>query len=442
MIDRFSSFLHKNKLLSIDQEVLLAVSGGVDSVVLLHLMSKAGVKFSIAHCNFQLRGNDSDGDEALVATLAKKFDAPFYHKHFETKKYAEEHGISTQMAARDLRYAWFQALIDENNFSKLATAHHASDQVETIIFNLTKGTGISGLSGIPIINGHIIRPLLFASKEEIQNYAMTNSLTWREDSSNESTDYHRNHLRHKVIPELKKINPGLESTMLRNSKRFVAIDQFLEAEARKVCASSLTQQQTSTFLDLKWISSYSNPEVILEKVLKPYKFTFFQVEDMLKGASLRSGATFVSEAYELVLDRERLVITPLKTQESIDISIAESEIKVKNNDIQLILSHHLKDGFNIPTESNIACLDLDKVQFPLTLRNWKEGERFYPLGMQSQKKLSDFMIDEKIPLNLKRSVLILESENNIMWVVGFRIDNRYKITKDTQRVLMITKEES
>lgn len=430
MLKRFLDFIKSNQLVSKGDKTLLAVSGGIDSVVLTILFKEAGLDFAIAHCNFQLRAEESDTDEAFVKALAKSAGVKYYVHSFDTKNYAALHNISTQMAARDLRYNWFKELADSNNFNAIATAHHLDDSLETVLFNLAKGTGISGMRGILPKNENIIRPLLFATKDDIVAYATQERLQWREDSSNESIKYSRNLIRHKVMPVLKEINPSLEDTFRQTQQRLYETETVLKNEVGKIRNQHIQKKGSDTFISIEVLKNLQ--AVVVEELLKPYGFNFSQVQELLILIEKAvSGKVLESERYLLNVDREEVIISPLES----DISeqwINPDTKEVRNEVMQL--TTEVVTARKILTKENEASLDYDLLKFPLKLRKWKQGDVFQPLGMKGKKKISDFMIDEKIPLNLKQRVCVIESDGEVVWIVGHRIDDRFKVHHSSKKI--------
>jgi tRNA(Ile)-lysidine synthase len=459
------TFIKEHQLTN--QKVLLTVSGGKDSVVLFDLFLKAKLNFGVAHCNFQLRGEESDGDEQFVSQLADNQGVNFHSIHFETKKYASEQSISTQMAARNLRYEWFEKLRVEFGYDYIATAHHLNDNIETILLNLVKGTGIAGLRGIQAINGHIIRPLLFVTREEIDNYIIENRLKWREDSSNASTDYQRNLLRHEVIPILKKINPNLEETFSRNIERFKDLEVSFQKNLSYFKAAVLREENGIAYIKIENLKYWQSATYLLEELLKEYGFNFQQVKEIEKSLTKHSGRQFHSATHILIKDREDLIISPSQSNrrtaspkgrasfdDEVLIEKGVESIKFEGLELHLIPTLLLEgEGlFNSPPpqkrrlSNNLPLLkgegrgevfDLNKLTFPLRIRRWQEGDWFVPLGMKGKKKISDFLIDKKIPLHLKKVIFVLLSGDDIIWVIGHRIDDRYKLTDSTKRMLEI-----
>jgi tRNA(Ile)-lysidine synthase len=439
MLDQFLSFINKHNLIQPTQKVLLAVSGGMDSVVMCDLFSKAKINFVIAHCNFGLRGEESNEDEMFVKKLSIKYKVPFMVTTFQTADFAETEKISIQMAARILRYEWFERIRREQNCDFIATAHHQNDVLETVLLNLTKGTGIAGLHGIRIKNGNIIRPLLFAEKEIIFDYVVENQIIWREDSSNESNKYQRNLIRNEVVPLLKQINPNLENTMQHTVERIAAVEDIFEQEIEMLRKQITWADAQAVFVNYKAIQTLSQPVIKLSELLKPYHFTYQQSQDIFEAFDKESGKTFLSPTHTLVKDRTELVITQKSLQSFVSqvISVDDEELIIDNLKLIMGKSFERTEDFVVPTARKIACLDADKVRFPLQLRKWKEGDWFCPLGMNKKKLISDFLIDQKVPLNLKKDVYLLTSNGSVVWVMGMRIDDRFKVTDKTEKVVLL-----
>lgn len=439
MLDQFLSFINKHNLIQPSQKVLLAVSGGMDSVVMCDLFSKAKINFVIAHCNFGLRGEESNEDEMFVKKLSIKYKMPFMVTTFQTADFAETEKISIQMAARILRYEWFEKIRKEQNCDYIATAHHQNDVLETVLLNLTKGTGIAGLHGIRIKNGHIIRPLLFAEKETIFDYVVENQVIWREDSSNESNKYQRNLIRNEVVPLLKQINPNLENTMQHTVERIAAVEDIFEQEIEMLRKQITWADTQAVFVNYKAIQTLSQPVIKLSELLKPYHFTYQQSQDIFEAFDKESGKIFLSPTHTLVKDRTELVITQKSLQSFVSqvITIDDEELIIDNLKLTMGKPFERTEDFVVPTARKIACLDADKVRFPLQIRKWKEGDWFCPLGMNKKKLISDFLIDLKVPLNLKKEVYLLTSNGSVVWVMGMRIDDRFKVTDKTEKVVLL-----
>lgn len=428
---------HINKQLPFlkDSRLLLAISGGLDSVVLAHLCKKANLNFALAHCNFNLRPGDCDQDEAFVVTLADALDAEVFVQSFDTNAYSETYKISTQMAARDLRYAWFNDLKTLLKFDFVLTAHHADDVLETVLINLSRGTGLDGLTGIPEVNGAIVRPLLPFSRVELENYAKKNNIEWREDSSNASTKYLRNKLRHDIIPQLKDINPqflsNFENTLSHLKASQAIVNESLELVLKEAVIS--TDSTTTTFR----ISVFQNlkaTEAFLYEIFKDFGFNSGAAINELMHA--QSGKQLLSDSHILLKNREELLLT-LKSgnddKESITITEGAERIKINSGtlvitEVDTITEHN----------ANTVFVDKDKLEFPLTLRQWENGDYFYPLGMQGKKKLSKFFKDEKLSVLEKEKVELLCTNDAVIWVINMRLDTRFKVTEKTTQILKIT----
>ena len=442
MVKAFLEFVRQNKLIDENDNILLGVSGGSDSMVMADLFKKAGYDHAIAHCNFGLRGEEADRDEGNVKEYSLKANVPFYSKQFDTRKFADQNKISSQMAARELRYKWFRDLSKDHGFKSIAIAHHKDDQAETIVFNLIKGTGIAGLTGWKPKDRDIIRPLLFAIKNDILDYARSARIKWVEDSSNESTKYLRNKIRREIMPLFKEINPGFLSTLEHTLSRLRETETSLKSELKKLEASNSSGEDT---IILKEKISRSNlPTLALYHILKDLGFNYRQCVDIWSSFD-ESGKMFMSDDHVLNIDRETLVISaasdPDRFTNPISINSETATIQLTDAALHTRIIREV-DLNKISPLSTVASLDLDKLSFPLTLRLWQEGDHFVPLGMKGKKKLSDFMIDEKIPVNLKRRLFIIESGNDIAWVVGYRIDDRFKITAETSGIFEIKYEKN
>ncbi|MFA0963064.1 tRNA lysidine(34) synthetase TilS [Roseivirga sp. BDSF3-8] len=438
MLERFRDYIKNRALISPDSKVLLAVSGGVDSMVMADLFIKAGYNCAIAHCQFNLRGKESEEDEAFVRSYAQLQNIPAHLMSFDTKGAAEERGISIQMAARKLRYEWFTSLLDKHGFEAVATAHHLGDVAETMLINLTRGTGISGLHGIRSRQNRIIRPMLFASREDIAGYAISENIAWREDSSNQDTKYRRNEIRQSVLPVLKKQNPNLEQRMAVTSEKLAGAEAIV-----KVFVNSFYEQHCFTSTEgliripLEALLATPAPALLLHELLKKYGYAYEQMRDVLGDGVGESGRFVAAKGYRLYRDREDLILQKEPDGTALTGELSEEEGTQHAAGYDWEISLHPAEYFEISTDSQVAALDRDKLIFPLKIRTWKQGDRFFPLGMKRQKKLSDFMIDEKIPLYLKEKVRVVCSGDDIVWVAGYRIDHRYRLTKDTKEVYRI-----
>lgn len=429
MLTRFIA--ETTRLCSRDHSILLAISGGVDSMTMLNLFHEAGFTISVAHCNFQLRQEDSDKDEQLVKGVCLQLKVPFYSKRFNTNNYAAEKGLSIQIAARELRYDWFNELREKNNFDRLATAHHLNDNLETTLLHLVRGTGLSGLRGIPPVNEYIVRPLLSFTKAELVNYAKANKVQWREDVSNETDDYDRNFLRHHIIPKLEELNPSLEESFKKTNKRLLGGEAIFQTGLRQLRTFYVKESKNQLRISKALLSEIQFPEVLIWEWVKNFGFNFTQCSEAVQAVE-HSGKSFLSNSHQLVIDREYWIVVPTNKKR---------EVIIIDKDCKKVIDDHLEITLEITTNKEISNdatevkLDADKIIFPIIWRRWGEGDSFYPLGMEKQKKLSDFFIDKKVALPDKQQATVMEANGEIIWVVGYRIDNRYKITTETSHAL-------
>ena len=437
MLNRFLSFIKKHALNSEGNKWLLAVSGGMDSMVLLNLCHQAGFNISVAHCNFNLRGEESDADAQFVKDTCSKLKIPYFEKHFGTKEYASEHRISTQMAARDLRYAWFNELLSEQNLDQLAVAHHAQDNLETVLLNLARGTSISGLRGMLPKSGNIVRPLLSFERSEIKNFAKQENIEWREDSSNASDDYKRNYLRHQVIPALTELNAGFYSTFQNTLEKNLEVERVFQEKVNAL-KPYIEEVENGYRFSKDQIVQSGIGALQLSELLKPFGLNYEQSKELLGALEGISGKVFASISHQFLVDREYVFISEHQTKEFDPFLIEEGQEQFTLSE-QNYRIERLNSNSEIDRNSSNAFLDFDKLTFPLRIRAWEEGDYFFPLGMKGKKKLSDFMIDQKIPLNLKDQIRVLTSDENIVWVIGYRIDDRYKTNDLTKEILRISR---
>jgi tRNA(Ile)-lysidine synthase len=428
----FLNYISQKKLCTTKDKILLTVSGGMDSMVMLHLFRECEFNISVAHVNFQLRGEESNGDEEFVKEECHKFSIPFFAKQFETAEFALKNSFSIQMAARELRYTWFLELADQQNFDSVATAHHLNDSIETVLLNFTRGSGLEGLDGIETRNGKIIRPLLFATRKQIELYAKENKIAWHEDSSNASDDYQRNFIRHKIIPLLKELNPSLENSFTDSMDKISGANALKESGIRHWKKEFEIEKNDRVHLGKKGFQNFNNADGLLWNVVKHFGFNLDQCRQIIKSIHGQSGKKFYSHEFELIIDREHLIISKQE--------VGLSEVEIENGNTGAHLGNYvLKISETTKTElsndPSVAKLDAEKLQFPLTWRKWKAGDHFHPLGMRHKKNLSDFFIDQKISVTDKETITVLESGGEIVWVVGHRIDDNYKITNSTKRVV-------
>ena len=447
LFDRFGKSVKQHNLFQQKDKLLLAVSGGVDSVVLCALCSQAGFDFSIAHCNFQLRGEESERDETFVKSLGVKYGVEVLVKRFDTENYARESKKGIQEAARDLRYEWFGELIGQNPKSEIPnpkfiiTAHHADDNIETVLMNFCRGTGLNGLNGIPNKAGSIRRPLLDFWKVELLEFAKENRLEFVEDSSNQSPKYSRNLFRNEIIPLLSKIFPEVKSNLRDNIDRFRAVTWLYTTLVADLKKKLCKKKNSEIHIPVKQLMSYQNTALIFE-IISDYGFTEKQVDEVIKLAESDSGRFIQAPNanYRIIKFRNWFIISPGAGTEAETVLIEEGVRTVQCSMFNFQFS--IVDNCTLPTSNNIACLDAKEIKYPLILRKWKEGDYFYPLGMRKKKKVSRFFIDQKLSRTEREKKWVLEMNKKIIWVVGLRIDDRFKITDKTKRILQISLETS
>ena len=437
LLTRFVHNIVEKRLFSPTDRLLLAVSGGVDSVVLCDLCHSAGFIFEIAHVNFQLRGEDSVLDECFVKGLAERYNVPLHIKKVDTVGYSEINKVSVQVAARQLRYLWFNELLEKGP-QYLLTAHHSDDNIETVIMNFFRGTGITGLRGMLAKHDNIVRPLLVFSKKEIIDYAKEKKLSWREDISNASDKYSRNYFRNAVLPMVYKIFPEVESNLAHNISRFAEIDE-LYLQAVDIHKKKLLEQKGNEVhipvLKLKKISPLST---ILFEVIKEFGFTPHQLTEVIRLLDGEQGSYVQSPTHRIIRNRNWLIIAPNETEHAVHVIIGEDDKEVNFPGGVMKIENGITDNIHFLDDKHVAELDQKSIRFPLLLRKWKAGDYFYPLGMRKKKKVSRFLIDEKLSRTEKEKLYVLESDKKICWLVGMRIDERFKITASTKKVLKIS----
>lgn len=428
----FESYIDQNLPQIRSGTSIVAISGGVDSVVLAYLCKNAGLNIVFAHCNFQLRGEDSDADAQFVEALGLKLNVETFTQHFDTTSYAKAHKCSIQVAARELRYQWFQDLSQQLGFDYILTAHHADDHLETFFINLSRGTGLEGLTGIPEVNGNIIRPLLEFSRDDILAYAKAEKIGWRDDVSNASVKYLRNKLRHEVIPILKGINPQLLQNMKKTRSYLKASQAIIDATIDTVARSVTTEKEGDLYLDIKKIQALKQPRAYLYELLKDYGFT--EWNDVANLLDATSGKFVVSEHWRLIKDRRSLILT-LKERpyfKAVNIHRTDTSVVLPIGTLKMTSVNNID-----AQDSKTIYIDADRIQFPLLIREKQVGDIFYPLGMSGKKTLSKYFKDEKLSLVEKERTLLLCSSDAIVWIVGKRADDRFKVNSDTTNILKL-----
>ena len=438
MMAIFQYYIKTNQLFCLTDKILLTVSGGKDSMAMLHLFVAAKIKIGVAHCNFQLRGKDADEDAIFVKKTCRQLNIPFHSIKFDTLNYAEKNKISKQMAARELRYNWFEELKQARQYNFIATAHHQNDVAETMLINLTKGTGLSGLHGIKHKKNSIIRPLLCFNSNDIEQYIKKNNISFREDKSNASTKYVRNKIRHKILPKLAEINPTIITTLNKTAQHFSAIELILAQKIEDEKKHCFSTENDYVKINIEQLKKLTPLATYLYYFLLPFQFNFDDCEQTaLSLQTSFSGKIFYSNTHQLTIDRAFLFISEIKPAENTTICINsvddfyKSPIKMKASIIK-------NKDVNFNDNKKIAYLNADKISFPLYFRKWQEGDIFSPFGMKGKKKVSDFFVDEKFSILQKQETWLLTDKNDaIAWIVNARTDNKFMIKPGTKNILLI-----
>jgi len=440
MLGQFKQYISSFRLFSPEEPVLLAISGGVDSMVMAELFHRAGFNFAIAHCNFNLRGSESNQDEAFVTSMAETYKVRFFVRQFKTREYAGFNKMSVQMAARTLRYEWFDELVQSEGFRAVATAHHLDDQIETFFINVLRGTGIGGLHGILPNRTRIVHPMMFAFRRQIEEFAGDEAISYREDSSNRSSKYVRNKIRHDLVPLLGEINPEFRKTITSTIDRMRETEMLLHNHLEAVWNKSGAFGKDYATLKISELLNLQPLEVYMYELLQPFNFNRSVTDEVAAGLEDISGKQYFSQTHRLVKDRELLLITalgPVGAPPAGEIVINEENPELKKP-IHLrfsFIDNH--PGLAVSKSGNIAMLDVSGIEWPFRLRKWKEGDTFVPYGMNNHKKLSDFFIDNKFSIVEKENAWLLISGNEIAWLVGHRIGNAFRIKSETKRILKI-----
>jgi tRNA(Ile)-lysidine synthase len=437
MIDEFKKFSSENNLIRGDDKILLAVSGGIDSMVMAHLFHKLNYKTGIAHCNFSLRGTESDKDEEMVRQFAYKNSIPFYSTRFETKAYAKNNRLSVQMAARDLRYNWFEEVRLNNGYDSIAVAHNLNDNIETLLINLIRGTGLTGMTGMRPVSNKLIRPLLFATRKDIDIYCSQNKIDYREDQSNADTRYTRNKIRLLVIPVLKEINPSIEITLNETAERFSGLNEIVSEYISRLRESISEEKEHFIAFSISHLKTYLHNKALLFELFRPFGITNVLITDLIKVIEGKTGGQIITDTHRIMKNRREILVSDEKTA-------GDTVYTIKNvldfcifpgiSSARLV---RITNSFEIPSDPHTACIDSEKVSFPLIIRKWKAGDHFFPLGMKLKKKLSDYFIDNKYSRFDKENIFVLESAGKIVWIIGIRIDDRFRITDSTKKGLLL-----
>jgi tRNA(Ile)-lysidine synthase len=437
-LQNFTAYIKTRNLFQQRDKLLIAVSGGADSTVLCQLCKQAGYDFAIAHCNFKLRGEESDRDEIFVRQLAERYNVKIYVASFDTKIIATEQKTSIEETARNLRYDWFKELLIEYKFDYLLTAHHADDNIETVMMNFFRGTGIKGMRGILPRQKNIVRPLLFARRLEIEEYAAQNNIAFVMDSTNAESDYTRNYFRNELIPAIEKIYPETANNVLRNTNRFVDVELLYNQSISNIKENLVEKRGNEIHIPVLKLAKTKPLHTVIYEIIAEYNFTAAQVSEVEKLLNSESGKYIVSTTHRILRNRKWLIISPLNIVDEVEYYLIE-----KNEAVILFAGGKLEINTivkpeSLVTTSDIAFIDATNLKYPLLLRKWRPGDFFYPLGMDKKKKLSRFFIDVKLSLTQKENVWVLETDKKIIWVVGLRIDDRFKITDYSAHIVKLS----
>lgn len=443
LLEEFEKYVAQNELFGQDDKILLTVSGGVDSMVMMSLFAASGYRFGVAHCNFQLRGQESDEDEALVAEQARRYGVELFNRRFDTQGEMERTGESMEMAARRLRYTWFRSLCDEHGYNVIAIAHHINDSIETFFINMLRGTGLRGLTGISVQAGRIVRPLMFATRKDILDYATAHRIPYREDSSNRSTKYLRNKVRLGIVPMLREINPQFTTVMRRNISRLTDAQTFIDRSVELIRRDAMTEQGGLYTLHVDRIdASLPLGYVVYEILNSMFGFKGDTVDALCHALQQNNtGRRFYSREWVATIDRGRIVIGRIADEDTCMTQVEQGVLRSYCGSSVLHYEYCDIDMIDsVTTPDNVALVDADKLRFPLTLRRWQQGDWFVPFGMSGRKKVSDFLIDAKVSMAEKSRQFVLLSGDDVVWLVGRRADDRFRLTRQTENVLKITRE--
>ena len=437
MQQKVETYIQKHQLLDHKKAIIVGVSGGTDSVALLHILVSLGYDCVIAHCNFHLRMEESDRDEEFVRELGKHINVSFYRIDFKTTEYASSEGISIEMAARDLRYNWFHELLKELDAQAIAVAHHADDSIETMLMNLVRGTGLRGLTGIQPRNKKVVRPLLCCTRLELENYLIEEGLDHVEDSSNASTDYQRNKFRNEIIPLLEEVNPSARQTLYDSLLRFEGNLAIYQQAIDRIKEQIIYKTGGVIRFNIELIKQQVHIPTIMYELLQPYGFSPALIEQVTQNLDAESGKIFYSDNYRLLKDRKYLLLSAREETTTDSYLIQEDDTEL-TEPIKLTLQKMtVVPGFKVSKERECVHLDAAQLHFPLQLRHWREGDSFFPFGMKQRQKVSDFFINNKLSMLEKEHSWLLVSGEDIVWIVGQRMDNRFRLTDETKEVVEV-----
>ena len=442
LLQAFEKYVERHELFSHEDKILLTVSGGVDSMVMLSIFVRLGYNIGVAHCNFGLRGKESDEDTEMVLHECEKLGIVCHSKRFDTEGEMARTGDSMEMTARRLRYEWFNELCREDGYAVIAVAHHANDSIETFFINLLRGTGLRGLTGINRQFGKVARPLLYATRKDLFEYAVQNHIPYREDSSNRSTKYLRNKIRLGLLPMLQEINPRFTALMRGNLYRLNDAQRFIDVAIDRIREIAMHSENGIDTIEVGAIDSmYPRDFVIYELLNSSYGFKGDVVEELNK--ALKRGATdrrFYSRNYVAYLDRGNIMVAPIEDEDDCEVVVERGDMRSYCGNSVLYYEHtdiDNVDEYHLP--SDVALLDEAKLQYPLRLRRWREGDSFIPFGMAGRKKVGDYLTDQKVPIVERKRQFVLVSGEDVVWVVGRRTDERFRVGNHTENILKITK---
>lgn len=438
LLERFRQFIATEHLFTPQSNLLLAISGGLDSAVLLDLCSKAGYRAELLHCNFQLRATESERDEQFVRDLARRYDLPVSVRAFDTMAYAEQQKLSVQVAARELRYQWFEEKRQASlSPAWIVTAHHLDDNIETSLYNYFKGTGIAGLRGMLPLRDHIARPLLFATRAELEEYATGQGLSWVEDSSNASDKYARNYLRHQLIPVVRQLFPGVEQQLADNLQRLRETELIYREAIQRIHGSLLVQKKGELHIPVLKLQQQTAPRTVLYELIKEYGFSSAQTEEVWSLCERETGHYVASATHRIIRNRAWLILAPLPAGTDSWLLIEKPGTYQCAQGTITLQWQPVSAGDTLPADPHTAWINAQELHFPLLLRTWKQGDYFYPLGMPKKKKVARFFIDQKLSKTQKEKAVVLEMDKKILWLPGLRLDHRFRVEPATQKVLAV-----
>lgn len=438
LLKKVKKFIVANQLIADTDTIFIGVSGGIDSVVLLSILTSIGYKCIVGHCNFHLRGEESDRDALFVRDLAESYKIPYHKIDFDTIATAKSRKISIEMAARDLRYEWFKTTAQETGATLIAVAHHSDDSAETILLNLIRGTGLKGLIGIDPKNGNIIRPLLDCSRDEIHDYALWKGLNWVLDSTNDANDYTRNKIRNQITPLLSEINPSINETLNTNSKNLRGAWKIFNDKINEIKVELVGKIADKTTIDIEGLLKQADVETVLFELLNEFNFKSDVIRNIASSLHSTPGLQFFSDSHRLIKDRTHLIIENKTSETTLEYKIEATRTEI-NEPIRLKLNRFAKtEDFEPSKSTDTIHIDAEKISYPLCIRKWRQGDSFHPFGMSKNKKVSDFFIDSKLSIIQKEETWLLTSDENIVWIIGWRLDNRFKTDSRTNEILEIS----